>query len=692
MRFSPFIARTIVGVWLMSVLAVYFFVYEKAWIVPYLLKLAGHALPLLSGPAGFWRVAGDRLLGCVAVLLLFGSAWCIGLALLRCLRWARCVDALASLFAVGFGLGIWSSFILVAGLLGWMQPGLYLGTAVGSLLLLGWHRPWLREAWKQSRATRSVRLSGYERCLLVALGASGVLVLIPSLTPEVEYDALGYHLASLADYRKAGRIEFLPYNSLASLPSLTEMLYLWGITVRDSSAAKLIHGMFGVLLATGLVAFGTRLQSRSVGLTAAALFYLLPNVTVLSETARVDLATAFYGFLAGMALHQYLYDVAGTRQNSAVPVSGDTSLLPTSSTWLWLAALATGFSMATKYTAAPVVLVPCLILLTMHLRGRTLGLRFLGFLFLSTLPILPWLLKNCAFTGNPVFPLAQELFADETRRAAPFAGPSFDSAGDWTSLVTGFWNFSVKDPYASPSLLLFAPLLLMLSRNGTSCKFCAWFGGLGYLFWFLLTGRQWRWFCPILPWLALLGAFAIAACERDRVMAVLSRGALALILAFNLGLSFLVSAFDHSGRFPPVMTKLSVFLGHVSEMDYVDDLFGAIGWMNTHLPEDATVLYVGETRTFYARHRVLSSQPYDRNLLADLLEGAGKPDTVLDRMVQRGVTHIYVDLFEVNQQNRAVGNFQEVNWDLFESFLRSHSRQIFQHGTHGVYEIARPSA
>lgn len=684
MRFRPALIRSVVAVWVIGLLAVLFVAYEKALIIPYMLRLAVNALSLLKVPSLFWELTVVRITDLVMVLLLFVSAWCIGLLLLRWFRWAERFDVFTNLFGIGLGLGVWSTCILLAGLLGWMQPWLYLSSAALSLALLGWHWPWVLRAWRTFRDRPRSQLSGYERCVVLALAIGFVLILIPSLTPEVEYDALGYHLSTLTDYRKAGEVVFLPHNSLASLPSLTEMLYLWGITLGDSSCAKLIHGAFALLIVSGLIALGKELQNRSVGLTAAALFCLLPYITTLAETARVDLATAFYGFLAGVALQRYLLDStpAGRLGSGSDPDRSETS-------FLWMAALASGFSMATKYTGAAVVLVPCLVLLPMHLRGRRLGFSFFAFLLMAAIPILPWLAKNYAFTGNPVYPLAQELFHGGTTSAAPFSGPSFDRPSDWATLVRGAWDFSVKDAYASPVLLLFAPLCVLFCRPTAAWRFCACFAGLIYLFWFLLTGREWRWFCPALPWFALMGARAIAALEQDRVTGFLARAALAVTLAFNLGLSFLISALDHSdpGRSPPVMTKLAVFLGHVSPRDYVNEFFGAIGWMNDHLPDNTCVLYVGEHRTFYARHRTLSSQAYDRNRLHEFVEGCSTPQSVLERMRQRGVSHVYVDLVEVNNQNRQTGSFQELDWALFESFLRSHTRLLFQHGSHSVYGI-----
>jgi len=100
----------------------------------------------------------------------------------------------------------------------------------------------------------------------------------------------------------------------------------------------MLHWLFGLLGAAAVFGVARRLWSRAVGLMAAALFYCTPFVQDLSQTARIDLATAFFATLAFGAL------VIGSEEDNRSLV--------------WLSALCAGAALATKWTAIPVVLLP----------------------------------------------------------------------------------------------------------------------------------------------------------------------------------------------------------------------------------------------------------------------------------------------------------------------------------------------
>jgi hypothetical protein len=644
--------------------------------------LAGDSLHLLILPRTFWELSAVRLADVVITCLLLASSWCIGLAILRGLRLATRIDTPTNLLAIGIGFCAWSWFILATGLCGHMEPFLYLSTAISCLWLTMRHWPWIREAWHRQRLSSPIRWNGFEWFLAACLGAGILLNLIPAFSPEVEYDAVAYHLGALKEYQKAGRIVFLPYNFFASMPSLTQMLYLWGITIRSATVAKLLHGSFALLTAIGLIAFGTRLRNRQTGLIAAAFFYLLPYITKLAETSRIDLSTVFFGFLAGTSMHRYLFDEK-----------------PETPAWphLWLSALAAGLAMSTKYTAAPVVLVPLVVILIAHRPQARFLPRIALFIAVSLVPVMPWLIKNLFITHNPVFPFAQSVFHspywDGNRAAVYFehTTQSFEKGKRWMDLATAAWRLNTREAYSSPILVLLAPLFLLLSKPGSRWTYCVWLGLLTYLAWFLCLYGPWRYLLPAFPWFALVAAFVVESLLALPKAALPLQALLGFLLLFNLNYSFLLSVTDVSDPdvIPPQMSKLKMFTGHVSTSDYLDRAFHAIGWMNANLPEHACVLYVGETCVYYSRHRVLSNSVFDKSVLGEIIEGAGSSEDVLQRMRARGITHIYINRNELNRLRRNYGYLRDMNWRLFEDFLKTHARVVLENEgqTHVVYEI-----
>src|ERR1051325_7179912 len=255
LRFSPQVTALIVLIWLIGLIGIYFVGQNRRELfhAGLLFFVDLIARPPLTPP--FWHLCGDRLIDVATTVLLLLSAWCLGFFLLRRFRLIDRPDTVSHLLAAAVGLGLWSWWVLFTGLAGYIGASWYLLPALFSLLLGIAHWPLMRKEWQQSQATPPEPWNGLEVCLIVVLIAGFVLNLVPAFSPEVEYDTLECHLGALKEYQKAGRIHFLPHNFYASMPSLTEMLYLWGITLRSSTVAKLIHGTFACMTAAALIGF-----------------------------------------------------------------------------------------------------------------------------------------------------------------------------------------------------------------------------------------------------------------------------------------------------------------------------------------------------------------------------------------------------------------------------------------------------
>lgn len=685
------IALVLVLAWVALIFSLFFVGQEKRTYFHGGLILLEHSLPMLVPTDGFVQLWLSRFADLSSVLLLVVSSWGIGLAGLRLFRHGARPDTLTHVAAVAAGMGAWGWLIWIAGLVGMISWGLYLGVALLSLCLLVWHWPMVGEAWRGLRVRPRVPWTGFEILLLVCLGLGTLLHFIPCFAPEVEYDSLEYHIGALKEYQKQGRIVFLEYNFYASMPSMAEMLYLWGIVLRSPVVAKLLHMSFAVLTAVGLYAFGAKQHSRRLGLVAASLYYLLPFVTSLGETSRIDLATTFFAFMAGAMLHRHLFD-------------DDRGALR-------LAAWCVGLTMATKYTAAPVVFLPWLAVWlleckkTWNDRLKTFHkpTRAIWFIpLLALVPVLPWLIKNWVFTGNPVYPLLNGIFDSPCWSAASDAlfhsrhAPRFDSIDAWLSFFKLAWSQSTRESFSSPILFLFVPLFLLVSRPDPRWKFCLAYAAGIYVCWFLFTFRPWRFLFPALPWFALLGAFAMVTLEeaRERTLTLLVRVALGAMLAFNLNFMFLLCAVDVSNAalIPPRISKFAVFAGRVTATRYLDNVYFTQMWMGNNLPPGAHVLFVGEARVFYAPYRVAANTVYDRSILGEMVARSNTPANLLDEMRRRGLTHIYINDDEMTRVGRNYDYLKEMNWPLFREFLAQHTKLFFKNNAHSVYEIVPNAA
>ena len=441
-----------------------------------------------------------------------------------------------------------------------------------------------------------------------------------------------------------GAYNFLPYNFYSNLPQLSEMLYLLALVTRSDVAAKLLHWLFGVMTAASIIALGTRLWSRRVGLTAAVLFYCLPYVQDLSQTARIDLATTFFATLAfgGLLLK-----------------------------WDTLSALAAGCAVATKWTAIPVVALPLVGAILVRDRKLWPAIRY-GLLI--AMPVVPWLVKNTLLAGDPVYPLWLKSPHWSAEQAALFAQKHYPVFG-WNQLFERAWQYSFAEPGAVPLILLALPLVVFCWRQSDRVRWTAYLFVGAYAGWFLLTFRPWRFLMPAIPLAALVGGFALEQQSKWFKSALVLLVTVALAL---MGTTVLVDARDPATT-PPQLSFLQHALGESSRTEFIRQLgrgvYEPVVWMNEHLPASAKVLYVGEARVYYARHHALWSTAFDQHPLA-------LPD--LDKL---GVTHVYINFSELQRLSAGYGYLADVDWGAFRRYLQTRAREIYRSDRAVVYEL-----
>ncbi len=633
-HFSPPVTRMLAFGWAAALAVVFLFRYE-AWLIPVqFAQLMAINLPALRiGPhfGEFWLARlGDA--GCVAAILLTASG--IGALVVSQLTTER--SLLTALFALATGLWCVAVVVLVIGAVSVSRiPWVF-------VLLSSWLLPGPRSFFRKPSFGR---LDGWSKFMVVLVIIAGALCLVGALSPPFEYDELEYHLGVPSEYLKASQIVGLPHNFYSNLPQLTEMLYLLAMVARSDIAAKLLHWSFGLLSALAVYAVAGRFWTRRVAMTAVALFYCVPFVQDLSQTARIDLATTFFATLAfGALLDEQL---------------------------LWLGAMMTGCAVATKWTAVPVVLLPATVFVALGCRSLR---RPSVFCLLSSVFVLPWLIKNWLLTGNPIFPLLERgpLWSDA--QAAMFAakhGPRFDGDG-LLDFVRGAWRYSFIEPGGVPVLLMAAPLLLLVRGKDKNLRRVLWLFCGAYAGWYLLTFRPWRFLFPALPLAAMMGARALEVVGQWARFA-----AVAVVLTGMswMGLNAIVDAGDPQ-RLPAQVSFAQMALGNSSRDVFVAQIghgmFEPTLWMNHNLPATARVLYIGEARTHYARHPVVWATAFDQH---PLLRGMDD------------VTHVYINDSEWERLRLNYDYLLDLDTVTFRHFMEQHARPIHISGHNVVYEL-----
>lgn len=312
------------------------------------------------------------------------------------------------------------------------------------------------------------------------LAPYAILYSIHALAPEIEVDALTYHLGLPAEYLRLGgfpdRIAFYEL-----LPQATEMLFLFAFAFGGGSAAKLVH--LAMLFATVplIVAVSRHLRLPDwAGPVAGGLYLTVPVAGVSGTSAFNDCALVF----ATLTVFYLLLDESA----------------PT-----WQVGLLAGFCYAIKMTGGVTTAAASLVM------WRRSGLKAgASFAAGCALMILPWMGRAALLTGNPFAPLLNRWFPN------PYFYPSMEAdLGRWLADYGGVRWFEIPVELLTGGvrlhglvgpLALLAPLLLvaMWRREGRWLAGAAAIAGAP---WLLNVGA--RFLLPSLPFIALAVAMVL---------------------------------------------------------------------------------------------------------------------------------------------------------------------------------------
>ena len=351
------------------------------------------------------------------------------------------------------------------------------------LLLRGQKRkPEMRKREPLDKATRL--LAGG------VFAAYGVLYLVHALAPELQPDALYYHLGLVNEYARLGafpnRIDFY-----GVLPQGMEMLYLFAFTFGGHSAAKLAHFAFLAATPPVMVAIGRRLGlSDRVSWLGAAFYVCAPVVGISATCAYTDGALV----CAGLAAFYFL--LAWKQEDEA------RYLIP--------AGLLAGFCYAIKLSA---IVVPALavgfVLFECRRRPRVALARGALCAAAALAVIAPWMIRAVVLTGNPLAPLFNAWFPNPYfLEATDRVLARFMRTYDGFSYRNAAWELTVGG--ASHGIV--GPLFLLLPVGLLALRTAAgrWLWIAGALFalpWLSNVGT--RFLMPALPFFALALAMAL---------------------------------------------------------------------------------------------------------------------------------------------------------------------------------------
>lgn len=608
------------------------------------------------------------------------------------------------LFSMGLGFGALSLLTLGLGAAGQLNRTALLvllgcGFAAGAFRFRADILPRLKELDEE---IKGLRFSAFDKVLLALLLFSGAAVLMLTLSPEIFFDSLVYHLGVPAYYINEGRLLASPDNLHSASPLLLQMLYAAGLLLSGDTLAKLLHFATGFWLCATMFAMGRRYASVTAGLLACVIYAGMPMAGMNLGTTGVEVGSSWFTLLAAYAL------VLFSAREKGEPRLFDRTLL--------LAGIMAGLASGTKYTALFAV-VAGMGLMFLNRPGEpssgraALSLkRALFFGAAAGLVFSPWMIKDLLFHGNPLYPYFGGLFGGH--RVDPYKWALLNSdcyARDLHaafSSLSGFFQFLFHPWYLTmsgagnadfvgPAILVCAPLTLAAFYARPPLKHLAFLAAAMWALWAFSTTMP-RYLLTDLALFSVIFA-AIITGAPSAFFRWTFQGLLALVCFYGAQWVDRTAASQGGWRVVFGYESRDHYLS-VQHQSYPTPYYPAMEYINSSLPRDSRVLFLGESRGFYCGRRFITSSVYDESPLVRFARESATPEELEAKVKAAGITDLFLNLGEamrVDQTYRLFG-WDERSIKVFDGWWNAYVRQLWSDTSRGpdyyrllfVYRVA----
>jgi hypothetical protein len=550
-------------------------------------------------------------------------------------------------------------------------------------------------AWKAWRRTlgeptlqwlrRSVRSLGKVDHRWAALSIALLLICLVgayiwALAPAIRYDALSYHLAAPDIFIRSHRMVEIPESFNTYWAHYADMLYTLALLLAGQPLPGLLHFSAALLSAAFVFALTRRMGGVRPAWIAAVVFCSIPIVSIQAGTAYIDLFVTMFvisAIYAGFCWQQ-------SQENGWLVISGGLA----------------GLAMGVKLAALPVIL-PFAVLLAfgifVQVRGWKQIVRCLAWWALPAgLLLLPWLLRDWLWTGNPIFPMMNGIFQSPKWAAQSdifsFSAIKRIPLSDYLLLPWILVARAARYYHESPGGVLAAvPLLALPWSYWRCCKPKPGLRLLAVLFWIAcMAGSVLTFFSApniryLMPVLAVFSCLAALNVE-PFLKKMSSWKKFLLVLVFGLGACYLYSTrlttIVHIAQYQPRF-PLAVALGFADRQEFLSDsipAYQALQYLSDREPAPK-VLSLGNEFRYYTTARIFGI--VFSNEVRQWLASNPDPPTLAKRLAEAGIDYILI-----NEPEMSTSALYSPGYVVTPEFLRRYARLEFTQNQVDVYHFA----
>ena len=623
-----------------------------------------HRLLLLAVPLSF-------------LLTAYGAGTLLSRATGGLLRGTDDVPLLDIALHLGVGIACLSLVAVVTALCG----VLWIAGVVG-VILMGFG---CRQAFRAGLPAKSIGQFPSAVLSGLAIGALWLVAWLWATIPPTFFDELAYHLVIPQRSVSTGTLQTTPWVFFTLMPHASDLLLAWGMSFAGPLGARAT--LFALWVACSLSAWGLAeliAPPRSRSLVPPFVAGALATSPTLWFLATLPFAETCLA-LAMVTAIAVIY-ASATEDRAWVPLG-------------LVLGLAATVKLAGLYWVAAGIAAALFARWPVKYVARA-SLVAVG-------SVLPWWIRGAMHTGNPIYPMGYEVlggapWSDESQaRMTGDLAPSianmdlmralrlpldliqhperFGSAGEAGALAV----LAVCLVLALPALLWFANITDQERRHTYAATAFMLIAAAGWM----LTSTTARFFAPALVIsLAVLVGASLRLGPRMQISLLV-----VILVAAGWGTAQFIQ--QHS----LVFSSLDVALGRQSTARYLTrhlPHYPAARFVQEQLPEDAHLLFIGETRPYYFARKAMAPSAYDRHPLRQWVEDSSSTTTLAARLADEGITHVVLNVREFERLRDAYGvlRFTGTHAEANERRLRqlpSMMRTLFaKHGTF-VLEVPR---
>lgn len=506
------------------------------------------------------------------------------------------------------------------------------------------------------------------------LGITCVTTFLAAATPPFFYDALVYHLAVPHKYLLQHGFHYLPHQHFSNFPMNLGMLFLVGMSFSGGMLAKLISWSFAPMTAVAVYGFTKSRWGSREALSASVITFLVPGVLIVATLTSVDLGVMFYAFLSFAALLSWFE----SRQKH----------------WFVLSGIFCSLAVGTKYTAIVTMFFPLGITLLIHewLRNKSSFRAGVQKIILLGLIVLcgtsPWLIKNSAYTGNPLYPFFNAVFNSQGSQMIDYGEylsrdhSLFPRGQPWFDFIIQAlkapWTVTMTTNGAAGKtgvvFLLCLPGVLFLKKVRGTTKYLLVIAGSSFWCWVFLLPRTLRYVFPMFPPLGVVTADILWHIPvSPRVRKIILSG-ISVLLIYHLMLFLSEEIW--------ILRPFTYLFGNQSQEEFLLDhgveYYPVIQYVNREIPENSKILFVGESRGYYCErdyllYTVIVGIDDNELILRRLIVESQNTKEVIQKLHQMKITHILLNKSEMRRFTRTY-----LSRDSFFGFQTEKDRNIFR--------------